>query len=114
MDALTAPVLGADRLHGKVTPNGSACTRRGLSNFSDFFRLEFLRNGSRMFRFGVSGPMKGPMTVLTAMSTDDHLGELVRVLWRQRALIETLQYRLEVQQLITASGRDSAPPDGRR
>ncbi len=46
------------------------------------------------------------MTVLAASTIDDHLGELVRVLWRQRALIETLQYRLEVQQLITASGRD--------
>ena len=47
------------------------------------------------------------MTVLTVGTTDEHLGELVRVLWRQRALIETLQYRLEVQQLITATGRDT-------
>ena len=47
------------------------------------------------------------MTVLTVGTTDEHLGELVRVLWRQRALIETLQYRLEVQQMITASGRDT-------
>ncbi len=34
-----------------------------------------------------------------------HLAELTRLLWRQRELIGTLQYRLEVQQLIMTSGR---------
>jgi hypothetical protein len=50
------------------------------------------------------------MTVLPAAPAgaapelDDLLGELSRTLWKQRGLIELLQYRLEIQQLIlTAS-----------
>jgi len=37
---------------------------------------------------------------------DDLLGELSRTLWKQRGLIELLQYRLEVQQLILAAERE--------
>jgi len=35
----------------------------------------------------------------------DLLAELSRVLWQQRNLIEVLEYRLEVQQLLMISGR---------
>lgn len=38
------------------------------------------------------------------------LAELSRVLWQQRALIEVLQYRLEVQQLMMVAGRDQRLP----
>lgn len=41
-----------------------------------------------------------------APELDDLLGELSRTLWKQRGLIEILQYRLEVQQLILASARE--------
>lgn len=52
------------------------------------------------------------MTVLpVATSTgtpelDELLADLSRTLWKQRSLIELLQYRLEVQQLILASSRE--------
>jgi hypothetical protein len=48
------------------------------------------------------------MTVLPAApasSLPDQLAELSRTLWAQRGLIETLQYRLEVQQLVCVGGR---------
>ncbi len=47
------------------------------------------------------------MTVLSApaSSLDELLGELSRTLWTQRGLIEVLQYRLEVQQLICLQDR---------
>ena len=51
------------------------------------------------------------MTVLPAAtaavpaSLEDLLGELSRTLWNQRGLIELLQYRLEVQQLICINDR---------
>jgi hypothetical protein len=38
------------------------------------------------------------------------LPELSRVLWQQRDLIERLEYRLEVQQLIMVSGRSDRLP----
>ena len=37
---------------------------------------------------------------------DDRLGDLSRTLWKQRGLIELLQYRLEVQQLILGAARE--------
>lgn len=43
-------------------------------------------------------------------STESLMAELSRVLWQQRALIEVLQYRLEVQQLMMAAGRDQRLP----
>lgn len=36
---------------------------------------------------------------------EQHLAQLSRVLWQQRDLVEVLEYRLEVQQLIMVSGR---------
>ncbi|MBK5223998.1 MAG: flagellar export chaperone FlgN [Acidimicrobiia bacterium] len=36
---------------------------------------------------------------------DDRLSQLSQTLWRQRAQVEVLLYRLEVQQLVLASGR---------
>lgn len=41
---------------------------------------------------------------------DELLAELSRVLWQQRALVEVLGYRLEVQQLLMISGRDQRLP----
>lgn len=41
-----------------------------------------------------------------APELDDLLGELSRTLWKQRGLIELLQYRLEVQQLILSAARE--------
>lgn len=38
---------------------------------------------------------------------DDLLAELSRTLWKQRGLIEVLQYRLEVQQMVLAAGRET-------
>lgn len=38
---------------------------------------------------------------------DDLLGELSRTLWKQRGLIEVLQYRLEIQQMVLSSGREN-------
>ena len=43
-------------------------------------------------------------------STESLMAELSRVLWQQRALIEVLQYRLEVQQLMMSAGRDQRLP----
>lgn len=40
-----------------------------------------------------------------AAGTDELLEELSRALWAQRAAIESLQYRLEVQQLVCAAER---------
>ena len=47
------------------------------------------------------------MTVLPVVAVDleDLLAELSRILWKQRELIDTLQYRLEVQQLMSISPR---------
>lgn len=47
------------------------------------------------------------MTVLPAPAAgpDDSFDELSRALWAQRALIETLQYRLEIQQLVCINNR---------
>lgn len=41
-----------------------------------------------------------------ATPADTTLSEVSHVLWRQRALIETLLYRLEVQQLLLSAGQD--------
>jgi len=38
------------------------------------------------------------------------LGDLSRMLWEQRELIELLEYRLEVQQLLTIAGRADRLP----
>ncbi|MFN8051667.1 MAG: flagellar export chaperone FlgN [Acidimicrobiales bacterium] len=46
-----------------------------------------------------------PAAASSATSLEDLLGELSRTLWNQRALIEVLQYRLEVQQLICINDR---------
>jgi hypothetical protein len=43
-------------------------------------------------------------------TADSLLPELSRVLWQQRDLIERLEYRLEVQQLIMVSGRSDRLP----
>ncbi|MEZ5321045.1 MAG: flagellar export chaperone FlgN [Microthrixaceae bacterium] len=43
----------------------------------------------------------------TTASLDDLLSELSQALWKQRALIDLLQYRLEVQQLVFASGNQN-------
>jgi hypothetical protein len=56
--------------------------------------------------------MKESMSVMPAATSgavpelDDLLGELSRTLWKQRGLIELLQYRLEVQQLILEALRE--------
>jgi len=42
-----------------------------------------------------------------APDLDELLGELSRTLWKQRGLIEHLQYRLEVQQMVLASSREA-------
>lgn len=46
------------------------------------------------------------MTVSAAPALDDLLADLSRTLWKQRGLIEVLQYRLEVQQLILSADRE--------
>lgn len=47
-----------------------------------------------------------PATTAGTPAIEDLLGELSRTLWKQRALIELLQYRLEIQQMVLASGRE--------
>lgn len=46
------------------------------------------------------------MSLDSSISATARLGDLSRVLWRQRQLIELLEYRLEVQQLLQVSGRN--------
>jgi hypothetical protein len=98
----SAPVLGAGHPHGKVTIVESVAPARWLRISSDFFA----GLGADVQVWEIRAD-ESPMALLSATPLNDQLGELVRVLWRQRTLIETLQYRLEVQQLLCASGRDA-------
>lgn len=42
---------------------------------------------------------------MSSPAVSDRLSTLSQTLWRQRALVETLLYRLELQQMVLASGR---------
>ncbi len=53
-----------------------------------------------------SAQSASPAEPASGVELDDLLAELSRLLWKQRELIDVLKYRLEVQELVLAAGRD--------
>ena len=84
-------------------PHGPRSPMRGPSRDARSVREPSPRNSLRSSARRPMGAGRGRTT--STRSQGDGVEKLSPVLWRERELLETLQYRLEVEQLVMASGR---------